>query len=164
MSKFSEYFDFIYPSELEIRETAECATPASYLDGFLYMDDGKLGTRLYDKRNDFNFPIVNYPFLRSSNVPSGPTCGVYVSQLIRHARAFSNYQDCVDRTKLLTTRLLMQGYLKPKLVSTLRKFYGKHHDLVHPFEVAVSKHISDLLPQLIKLWLVSVYLTGQYPK
>ena len=47
--------------------------------------NGKLTTRLYDKRDDFNFPIVNFPFL-SSNIPSAPAYGVYVSQLIRYAR------------------------------------------------------------------------------
>ena len=44
---------------------------------------GSIFTRLYDKRDDFNFPIVNFPFL-SSNIPSAPACGVYVSQLIRY--------------------------------------------------------------------------------
>ena len=63
--KFSEYLDFIYPSELEIKETTESATSASYLDCFLYMDNGKLNTRLYDKRDYFNFPIVNFPFLNT---------------------------------------------------------------------------------------------------
>ena len=75
-TKVSEYADFIYPSELEIKENIESATSASYLDCFLYMDNGKLSTRLYDKRDDFNFPIVNFPFL-SSNIPSAPTIGVY---------------------------------------------------------------------------------------
>ena len=59
------------------------------------MDNGKLSTRLYDKRDDFNFPIVNFLFL-SSNIPSGPAYGVYVSQLTRYARACSKYQDFVD--------------------------------------------------------------------
>ena len=45
---------------------------------------GKLSTRLYDKRDDFDFHIVNFPFL-SSNIPSGPSYGVYISQLIRYA-------------------------------------------------------------------------------
>ena len=110
--------------QVEIKETTESATAASYLDCFLHMDNGKLSTRLYDKRDDFNFPIVNLPFL-SSNIPSAQAYGVYVSQLIRYAIACSKYQDYIDRGKLLTTRLLAQGYLKPKLVSTLRKFYGK---------------------------------------
>ena len=89
----------------------ETAASSSYLDCYLYIDNGKLTTRLYDKRDDFNFPIVNFPFL-SSNIPSAPAYGVYVSQLIRYARTCSNYQDFMERGKVLTTKLLSQGYQK----------------------------------------------------
>ena len=87
-TNFAEYLEFIYPRELEIKETTETATSSSYLDCNLYIDNGKLSTRLYDKRDDFNFPIANFPFL-SSYIPSAPAYGVYVSQLIRYARACS---------------------------------------------------------------------------
>ena len=46
---------------------------------------GKLSTSLYEKRGDFVCHIVNFPFL-SSNVPSGPSYGVFISKLIRYAR------------------------------------------------------------------------------
>ena len=99
-TKFAEYLEFIYPRELEIKETTKTAASSSYLDCYLYIDNGKLATRLYDKRDDFNFPIVNFPFL-SSNIPSAPAYGVYVSQLIRYARACPNYQDFMERGKVL---------------------------------------------------------------
>ena len=70
-TKFAEYLEFICPRDLEIKETTETAASSSYLDCYLYIDNGKLATRLYDKRDDFNFPIVNFPFL-SSNIPSAP--------------------------------------------------------------------------------------------
>ena len=44
----------------------------------------KLSTRLYDKRDDFDFHIVYFPYL-SSNIPSGPSYGMYISELIRYA-------------------------------------------------------------------------------
>ena len=106
-TKVAEYLEFIYPRDLKIKET----TVTAYLDCYLYIDSGKLTTRLYDKRDDFNFPIVNHPFL-SSNIPSAPAYGVYVSQLIRYARACSNYQDFMELGKVLTTKLLGQGYQK----------------------------------------------------
>ena len=52
--------------------------------------DGQLRTSLYDKRDDFNFHITNFPIL-SSNIPSSPAYGVFISQLIRYARACSSY-------------------------------------------------------------------------
>ena len=45
----------------------------------------------------------------------------------------------MERGKVLTTKLLSQGYQKTKLVATLKKFYGRHHDLVNPYNVAVSR-------------------------
>ena len=84
------------------------ASSFQLLDCYLYLDNGKLTTRLYDKRDDFNFPIVNFPFL-SSNIPSAPAYGVYISQLICYARACSNYQDFMERGKVLTAKLLSQG-------------------------------------------------------
>ena len=119
------------------------AASSSYLNCYLYIDNGKLITRLYDKRDDFNFPIVNFPFL-SSNIPSALAYGVYVSQLICYARAYSNYQDFMEHGKVLTTKLLSQGYQKVKLVATLKKFYGRHQDLVNPYNVAVSRIVSDV--------------------
>ena len=95
------------------------------------------------KRDDFIFPIVNFPFL-SNNIPSAPAYGVYVSQLIRYARACSNYQDCMGCGKVLTAKLLSQRYQKTKLVATLKKFCGRHHDLVNPYNVAVSRIVSDV--------------------
>ena len=117
------YLEFIYPRELEIKETTETAAFSSYLYCYLYIDNRKLTTRLYDKRDDLNFPIVNFPFL-SSNIPFAPAYGVYFSQLIRYARACSNYQDFMEHGKVLTTKLLSQGYQKTKLVATLKKSMG----------------------------------------
>ena len=141
--KFAEYLEFIYPCELEIKETTETAASSSYLDCYIYIDNGKLTTRLYDKRDDFNLPIVNFPFL-SSNIPSAPAYGVYVSQLIQPEPVQITYQEFMEREKVLTTKLLSQGYQKTKLVATLKKFYGRHHDLVNPYNVAVSRIVSDV--------------------
>ena len=53
----------IYPKELEIKETTDAPKWPNYLDLHLEFDeDGKLFTRLYDKRDDFDFPIVNFLF------------------------------------------------------------------------------------------------------
>ena len=40
--------------------------------------------------------------------------------------------------------MLSQGFQKTKLVATLKKFYGRHHDLVNPYNVAVSRIVSDI--------------------
>ena len=55
----SEFGDFVYLIELEIKYVTDTGRPASYID--LHSED-ELRTKLYDKRDDFNFPIVNFPF------------------------------------------------------------------------------------------------------
>ena len=60
------------PVELEIKDTTESNTSASYLDLILSIGrDGQLHTSIYDKRDDFNFHITNFPFLRR-NIPTSP--------------------------------------------------------------------------------------------
>ena len=78
-SRFGDFVDRIYPIELEIKDTTDTERSASYLDLHLKIDnDGRLRMKLYDKRDGFNFPIVNFPFI-CSNIPATPAYGVYVS-------------------------------------------------------------------------------------
>jgi hypothetical protein len=100
-----------YPIELEIKDTTDTDRSASYLDLHLEIDsEVRLRTKLYDKRNDFNFPIVNFHFI-CINIPAAPAYGVYLSQLIRYSRACGSYQDFLDRGLLLTRKLLNHGFL-----------------------------------------------------
>ena len=79
---FENYLGQMYPPEIEIKDTTENNTSASYLDLLLSIDrDGHFHTSLYDKRDVFNFHISNFPFL-SINIPSSPAYGVFISQLI----------------------------------------------------------------------------------
>ena len=81
-SRFCDFVDRIYPIELEIKDTTDTDRSASYLDLHLEIDsEGRLRTKLYDKRDNFNFPIVNFPFICSS-IPEAPAYGVYISQMI----------------------------------------------------------------------------------
>jgi hypothetical protein len=91
----------------------------------------------------FNFPIVNFLFT-CSNIPAAPAYGVYNSQLIRYSIACGSYQDFLDRGLLLTGNLLNQGFLLVKLKSSLRKFYGCHHDLVDRYGISVSQNTMDM--------------------
>ena len=85
-----------------------------------------------DKRDYFNFPIVNFPFI-CSNISAAPAYRVYITKLIRYSRACGSYKDSLDRGLLLTWKLLNQGLLLVKMKSSLRKFYGRHHPLVDRF-------------------------------
>ena len=86
-SRFGDFVDRIYSIEIEIKDTSDTNRSASYLDLHLEIDsEGRLRTKPYNKRDDLNFPIVNFPFM-CSNIPAAPAYGVYISQMIRYARA-----------------------------------------------------------------------------
>ena len=80
-----------------------------FLDLNLSITNGIVSSKIYDKRDDFNFEIVNLPFL-DGDVPRSPSYGVYISQLIRFARVCSNVDDFNNRNLFLTAKLLKQGY------------------------------------------------------
>ena len=64
-SQFGDYVECIYPIELEIKNTTDTVKFASYLNLHLEIDnEGRLKTKLYDKRDNVSFPIVNFPFYK----------------------------------------------------------------------------------------------------
>ena len=82
-------------------------------------------------------------FDKKVNIPASPAYGVYISQLIRYARASSNYSDFLKRHLHLRNRLLDQGYKKIRLIRSLKKFIFRYQDLVEIYSVSAEKIISD---------------------
>ena len=75
----------IYPTELQLNKANSSDTEAPFLDLNLSKTNGIVSSKIYNKRDDFNFEIVNFPFL-DGDVPRSPSYDVYISQLIRFAR------------------------------------------------------------------------------
>jgi hypothetical protein len=120
-SRFAEFLPLIYTPELEIKETTDTASSASFLDLYLEFDDnGQLSTKIYDKRDDFNFKTIIFPNM-CSNILASPAYGVYISQLIR---ASSNYSDFLKRHLYLRNRLLDQAMKRFALFDRLKSLYS----------------------------------------
>ena len=133
----------MYLAELEIKDTTQSTTSASYLNLLLLIRrDGQIHTSIYDKRDDFNFHITNFPFL--SNIPSSPAFCVFISQLIRYARSCSLYEWFMLSSRRHFSKLLKQGYLVNSLKSPVRKFYGRYGDLIQQYEVSLSRMLNDI--------------------
>ena len=92
-----------------------------------------VSTKIYDKRYD----LVNFPFL-DGDVPRSTSYGVYISQLIRFARASSHVADFNTHNKLLTQKLLKQGYRYHKLRKTFSIFYRRYYDLISKFQIGLK--------------------------
>ena len=106
---FGNMVSQIYPSELQLDKANTSDTEAAFLNLHLSISNDIVSTKIYDKRDDFDFEIVNFPFL-DGDVPRSTSYGVYISQHIRFARAASHVTDFNTRNKLLTQKLLKQGY------------------------------------------------------
>ena len=89
-----------------------------FLDLHLSISNDVVSTKVYDKRDDFDFEIVNFPFL-NGDVPRPTSYGVYISQLIHLARASSHVADFDTR-------------------KTFSKFYGRYYDLISKFQVGLK--------------------------
>ena len=96
---FDGTVDQIYPSELQLNKANSSDTEASFLDLHLTISDGFVSSKIYDKRDNFDFDIVNFPFL-DGDVPRATSYGVYISQLIRFARVSSHVTDFNTRKKI----------------------------------------------------------------
>ena len=106
-------------------------------------DSDQLGHPLFNKIKAIVFDkdlIVNFPFL-DGDVPRSTSYGVYISQLIRFARASSYVADFNTRNKLLTQKLLKQGYRYHKLRKTFSKFYRRYYDLISKFQVGLKSFL-----------------------
>ena len=128
--------DFSSP-ELQLNKANISDTEAPFLDLHLSISNGFVSSKICDKRDDFDFDIVNFPIL-DGDVPSSTFYGVYISQLIRFARVSSHMADFNARNKSLTAKLLQQGYRCHKLRKTFSKFYRRYNESIVKFNVGLK--------------------------
>ena len=98
------------------------------MDLHLSLSDGLVKTKIFDKRYDFDFDIVNFPFL-DGDVPRSTSYDVHISQLIRFARVSSHVDDLNTR-KLSFDSKTSQTRVYHKLRKAFSKFHRRHFDLV----------------------------------
>ena len=137
---FERMVNQIYSPELQLNKAYTSDTEAPFLDLHLSIFNGFVSSKIYDKRDDFDFDIVNFPFL-DGDVPHRPSYGVYISQLIRFARVCSHAEDFNACNKCLTAKHLNQGYRYHKLGKAFSKFYRRHYELISKFNVGLKSHL-----------------------
>jgi len=110
------------------------------------------------------FPLSTFQFI-CDNIPAAPAYGVYISQFIRYSRTCDSYQNVLDKGFLLTSKRLNQVFLLAKLLSSLRKFYGRHHDLVSRYGISVTNDhgyvpfVAITTRTFIHSWLITEFVT-----
>ena len=135
----------IYPAEMEIENTNLSVNTSTYLDLYISVHRGKYSYRVFDKRKEFNFKVINYPFLPSNN-PKYATYGVFTSQLIRLCQVNSNIHSLKKSFKELCSQFIKQGFNKSKLINRYDSFINKYANLwtMFGFDISSSKFKCDL--------------------
>ena len=130
---FSQHLPNIYPPELIVNLSSNSTTNVNYLDLNMKIDNNSnLEISVYDKRDDFNFNIVNFPYLDSC-IPRKPALGIFLSQLIRYARICTKFDDFSQRSLILSKRLQNQGYKLKELRKLLIRFYHERGSLIEKY-------------------------------
>ena len=143
------FYHIIFPIsiELEIKDTTDIARSASYPDQHFEIDsEDRLRTKLYHKRDDFNFLIVNFPFI-CSNIPALPAYEVFISQLIRYSRPCSSYHAVLDIWLQLTRKLLNQGFIVVTLRSLLQIVTVSIMTLL-----TVTEYLSQITTNMLRIY------------
>ena len=140
-----KHINEIYPSELILKNTTTTSSEASCLDTTINIGEGNGTVRIsvYYKREEFNFKIVNFPYL-DSNIPRNPAYGVYISQLVRYARICSRKDDFIYRHQCLSLKLQQQRYKYQHLVKSFHKFYRSHSDELKKFGTTLMELRSSI--------------------
>ena len=119
----------VYPTELQLNKANSSDTEAPFFALNLSITNGIASTKIYDKRDDFNFEIVNFPFL-DGDVPRSPS--------------FNN------RNLFLTAELLKQGYRYHKIRKAFSKF-KRHSALIVKYNIGLKTLLQQGISEPI-LW------------
>ena len=134
---FDSMVNRICPSEPQLHKANMSDTDASFLDLHLSISGRVVKTKIYNKRDDCDFDLLNFPFL-DDNVPRSTSNGVYISQLIRFARVSSHVVDFNTRNKVLTAKLRRQGYRCHIIREAFSNFFRWHFDIVSIYNVGLK--------------------------
>ena len=97
---------------------------------------------------DFGVAVMGFIFcVLDCDVPRSTSYGVYISQLICFARASCHVAEFNTRNKLLTQKLLKQGYRNHELRNTFSKFYRRYYDLISEYNIGLKSLLSQGLSE-----------------
>jgi hypothetical protein len=122
----------IYPKELVLVPDDSDGLSTPYLDLMLVIKDNVVSSSIFDKRDAFDFPIVNFPTL-TGNIPLKSSYGVFTCELVRYARACTHLEDFKNRTMLLVKKLKKQYFTNTLLKKTWLNFCNSHFLLVQKY-------------------------------
>ena len=123
---FDQMVDRIYPTELQLNRANSSDTEAPFLDLNLCISNGTVSTKIYDKWDDFDFDIVNFPFLDGDvSTPPPPHTHTHTPHPPPHALTPDvphmgyTYLNLLDSPELLQILMTLTTVIKPLLPTFL---------------------------------------------
>ena len=114
-----ENYKNIYPTSLNLKKVNVDNRGADILDISVKIDQNfTCLTSVYDKRDDFDFDIINFPDLRS-NINQKMAYNVYKEEIRRYIKICNNSESLVDKCIQLENNLLKKEYSKRILFDNL---------------------------------------------
>ena len=139
--EFEKHTSDIYPAELHLNKANTSDKETSFLDLNIKVIGSDIHTSVYDKRDDFGFPIVNFPWM-SGDVPRLSIVR-YISQVVRFARCCTSVLDFHSKNLQITSKLLTQGYRYHKLRKTFGKFFRSYSEHLSKFgDISFQEYLS----------------------
>ena len=126
------YFDGvikdIYPAEMVLKKTNVSPQKVNFLDITISNYQGKFRYECYDKRNDFNFNVISFPFM-SGNLPQNQMHGLFISQLVRYCYTNSTFNSFLKCSNKLYKKLVAQGFQPDRLQKNVNIFCQQYINL-----------------------------------
>ena len=143
----------IYPPEMVVNCMNISPRKCHYLDLCISIYKGKFCVSLYDKRKDFSFDVISYPFI-DGNIPNALSYGVFMSQLVRFVNINSSLKGFICDVTGLVRKLVCQGFDLATLCKKFVRFYKCKLDLwckygVDIFEDLIGRDYFVVLPFIL---------------
>ena len=91
-STFLEFLE-LFGLYIKLSRTDNEAKSAEYLDMNVDTKGAFFKSKLFDKRENFSFKVINFPCMKYSNIPATPSYGIFLSQLMRISRISTKLED-----------------------------------------------------------------------
>ena len=123
---FESVYKSVYPNDLKLNKTNSCNLSTEYLDMDISTDNNFITSKVFDKRRAFPFEVIGISNVKLSNIPSQPSYGIYISQILRLLRICNVISDFYDEVNRLTLEFLKKGFEKKRLRNLFSKFVMKY--------------------------------------
>ena len=123
---FGKILSNIYPQEMIINNTNISNCKTTFLDLAISIYRGEFVIGLYDKKKDYSFNVISYPFL-DGNIPKSQSYGIFVSQLVRFCKVNNTFtgfiRDARDLVNKLDKPYFEVAALRTKFLAFQEKYF-----------------------------------------